>query len=99
MNIGVHVSFSVMTSSVCMPSNGIVGSYDSFIPSFFFLWNLHSVLHIGCINILSHQQCEKFPLSPLAQAFIVCRICDDGHFDWCEVILHCNFVLQFNNKQ
>ena len=36
MNIGVHVSFSVMISSVCMPSSGIVGSYDSFIPSFFF---------------------------------------------------------------
>ena len=27
MNIGVHVSLSVLISSVCMPSSGIAGSY------------------------------------------------------------------------
>ena len=26
MNIGVHVSFSILVSSVCMPSSGIAGS-------------------------------------------------------------------------
>ena len=36
MNIGVHVSFSVMIFSECMPSSGIAGLYGSFIPSFFF---------------------------------------------------------------
>ena len=35
MNIGVHVSSSVMVFSGYMPSGGIVGSYGSFIPSFF----------------------------------------------------------------
>ena len=34
MNIGAHVSFSVMVSSRYMPSSGIVGSYGSFIRSF-----------------------------------------------------------------
>ena len=34
MNIGVHVSFSILVSSGYMPSSGIVGSYGSFIPSF-----------------------------------------------------------------
>ena len=34
MNIGVHVSFSMMVFSGYMPSSGIVGSYGSFIPSF-----------------------------------------------------------------
>ena len=34
MNIGVHVSFSIMISSAYMASSGIVGSYGSFIPSF-----------------------------------------------------------------
>ena len=34
MNIGVHVSFSVMDFSRYMPSSGIVGSYGSFIPGF-----------------------------------------------------------------
>ena len=29
MNIGVHVSLSVLVSLVCMPSSGIAGSYGS----------------------------------------------------------------------
>ena len=33
-NIGVHVSFSILVSSVYKPSSGIAGSYDGFIPSF-----------------------------------------------------------------
>ena len=31
MNIGVHVSLSILVSSVCMPSSGIAGSYGSWI--------------------------------------------------------------------
>ena len=34
MNIGVHVSLSIMFFSGCMPNIGIVGSYGSFIPTF-----------------------------------------------------------------
>ena len=34
MNVGVHVSFSVMVFSGYMPSSGIVGSYGGFIPRF-----------------------------------------------------------------
>ena len=30
MNIGVHVSFSDLVSLVCMPRNGIAGSYGSY---------------------------------------------------------------------
>ena len=29
-------------------------------------------------------------------AFIVCRLFDDGHSDWCEVISHCGFDLRFS---
>ena len=35
MNIGVHVSLSILVSLVCMPSSGIAGSYGSSISSFF----------------------------------------------------------------
>ena len=35
MNIGVHVSFSIMVSLGFMPSSGIVRSYGSFSPSSF----------------------------------------------------------------
>ena len=34
MNIGVHVSLSILVSSVCMPSSGIAGTYGSSISSF-----------------------------------------------------------------
>ena len=35
MNIEVHVSLSILVSSVCMHSSGIAGSYGSPISSFF----------------------------------------------------------------
>ena len=34
MNVGVHVSLSILVSSVCMPSGGIAGLYGSSISSF-----------------------------------------------------------------
>ena len=34
MNIGVHMSLSILVSSVCMPSSGIAGLYGSSISSF-----------------------------------------------------------------
>ena len=36
MNIGVHVSLSILVSSVCMPSSGKAGSYGSSILSTIF---------------------------------------------------------------
>ena len=53
VNIGLRMSFSVLVSSGYMPSNGIIGSYGSLIPSF--LRNLHTILHSGCIYLHFHQ--------------------------------------------
>ena len=41
---------------------------------------------------------EHSLFSTPSPAFIVCRLFDDGHFDWYEVISHCGFDLHFSNN-
>ena len=61
MNIGVHVSFSVLLSSGYVPCSGIVGSYGGFIPSF--SRTRQTVLQSGCIN-LHPPTVQEVPFSP-----------------------------------
>ena len=97
LNIGVHVSFSIMVSSGYIHSNEIVESYCCFIPSF--LRNLHTVLHCGFINLHSYQVQEGSVFSTPSPALLFVDFFDDGHSDQCEVIPHCSFELHFSNNE
>ena len=69
MNIGVHVSLSVLVSSVCMPSSGIARSYGSSISSF--LNSVHTVLHRAVLVCIPINSVRGFLFSTLNPAFIV----------------------------
>ena len=51
MNNGIHVSFSILVSSGCMPRSGIARSYGGFIPSF--LRSLHTARQIFVSKVMS----------------------------------------------
>ena len=42
---------------------------------------------------------EHSLFSTPSPVFIVCRLFDDGHSDWYEVISHCSFDLHFSNDE
>ena len=99
MNIGIHVSVSILVPSGCMPSSGISGLDGSSSPRF--LRNLHTVLQSGCTSLHSNQHCKSAPFFPNSHQHLlfICRIFDDGHSDHCEMIPHCSFDLHFSNNE
>ena len=90
MNNWICVSFSIwFPRGICIG----VGLLGHMVVLFRLLRNLYAVFHSG---LHSHQHSLFSTPSP---AFIVCRLFDDGHFDWCEVISHCGFDLHFSNNE
>ena len=98
MNNGIHVSFSILVSSWYMPRSGIAGSYGDFIPSFFKESPYCLPLWLYQFTFPPAMQ-EGSLLSTPSSAFIVCRLFDDGHSDWYEVISHCSCDVHFSNNE
>ena len=93
MNIWVHVSLSVLDSSVYMPSSGIAGLYGTSISSF-----LKEFPHcLYCISLYSHQQGKTVPFSPHPLQHLL-FIDFYSHSDQHEMVLHCGFDLHFSDK-
>ena len=65
---------------------------------FSFSRKLHSVFLVVVPTYIPTSSVEGSLFSTPSPTFIVCRLSDDGHSYWCEVISHCSFDFHSSNN-
>ena len=98
VNIGVHVSFLVLISS-----GYYAQEWDCWVIwwfySQFFKESPYRLPQLLYQFTFPPKMQEHSLFSTSSPAFIVCRLFDECHSDWCEVISHCSFDLHFSNNE
>ena len=92
VNTEVRVSFWI---TVLRPK---VGLLDHMVILFLAFWEpslLFSI--IAASTCIPSNSVGGFPFLHTSPQFITCRLFNDGHSDWHEVIPHCSFDLHFSN--
>ena len=91
------MSFLILVSLGCMPNSKIA----SHMVLLFLVFKGISILSstvAGSIYIPINSARGFLFLHTLSKV-IVCRLFDDSHSDWYEVISHCSFDFQFSNNE
>ena len=87
---------TVVFSGICP----VVGLLDHMIVLFLVFKESYIPFPILAVSIyIPTDSARGFPFSTSSPAFIFCRFFDDGHSDWCEVMLHCNLDFHFSNNK
>ena len=82
------VIFLIIALSGYMPRSEMARSYGI---SIFTPYSLHQFTSPVTVQ-------EGFLFSTTYPAFVICRLFNDRHSDWCEVVPNCSFDLHFSNN-
>ena len=96
VNIGVRVSFWIIvffSPDIC-PG---VGLLDHMVILSLVFWGTFILFSIVTASTyIPTNKVGGFPF--LYTLFSICKVFNDGHSDWCEVLLHCSFYLHLSDN-
>ena len=93
LSIGLHVFFRIMFFFF------LIDAQDPMVVLFLVLGGISILVSIVVVPIyIPTNTIGELPFLHTSPAFMVCRLSDDGHSDWCEVVLHYSFDLRFSDN-
>ena len=93
LSIGLHVFFRIMFFFF------LIDAQDPMVVLFLVLGGISILVSIVVVPIyIPTNTIGELPFLHTSPAFMVCRLSDDGHSDWCEIVLHYSFDLRFSDN-